>query len=95
MRACRVDRNQPEIVNYFRCLGYSVLIISQLKNCCDIVVSKDKKTAMIEIKDGEKPPSARKLTEGENKFQDSWQGLYYIITSVEDVNFLDHNWNDL
>lgn len=50
---------------------------------------------MIEIKDGEKPPSARKLTEGEKKFQASWQGLYYIITSIEDVEFLNHNWKDL
>lgn len=72
-----------------------MLIISNLKNCCDIVVSKDKKTAMIEIKDGEKPPSARKLTEGEKKFKDSWQGLYYIITSTDDVEFLNHNWRDL
>ena len=95
MRACRIDRNQPEIVKYFRFLGFSVLIISNLKNCCDIVVSKDKKTAMIEIKDGEKPPSARKLTEGEAKFKDSWQGLYYIVKDINDVDMISLNWKYL
>tara|TARA_R110002012_G_scaffold258505_1_gene438961 strand:+ start:213 stop:494 length:282 start_codon:yes stop_codon:yes gene_type:complete len=86
LRICRVDRNQPEIVECFRTLGFSVLHVHTLKNCCDIVVSKNKRTACIEIKDGSKPKSARKLTKGEQIFKDNWQGLYFIIESVEDVD---------
>jgi len=84
-RAARVDDNQPEIVEAFRRLGWSVLIISQLKNCCDIFVSKNGRTVAVEIKDGSKPPSKRKLTEGEAEFKKDWQGEYAIIESVEDV----------
>lgn len=85
MRNARIDRNQPEIVKAFRDLGWSVLIVSQLKKCCDIFVSKGGKTIAVEIKDGSKPPSQTKLTEGEMKFRSEWQGKYALIKSVEDV----------
>ena len=85
MRNARVDRNQPEIVKAFRGLGWTVLIISQLKNCCDIIVSKGGRTICIEIKDGEKPPSAQKLTEGELGFMKGWQGEYMIVNCLADV----------
>jgi len=85
IRAARVDRNQPEIVKAFRGLGWSVLIVSQLKNCCDIIVSKGGRTICVEIKDGLKPPSGQKLTPGELKFQSEWQGEYMIINCVDDV----------
>lgn len=85
MRNAKVDRNQPEIVKAFRSFGWAVLIISQLKNCADIIVSKDGRTIVIEIKDGEKPKSQQKLTEGELKFMDQWQGEYRIITCIDDV----------
>lgn len=84
-RAARVDDNQSEIVKAFRDLGWYVLIISQLKNCCDIIVSKNSRTIAIEIKDGKKPPSQRKLSEGEEKFKAEWQGEYALITSIEDI----------
>lgn len=84
-RAARIDANQPEIVKAFRDLGWSVLIISQLKNCCDLFVSKNGRTIAIEVKDGTLPPSKRKLTPGEQKFMENWQGEFKIIESIEDV----------
>jgi Holliday junction resolvase len=84
-RAARIDRNQPEIVKLFRKLGWYVLIISQLKNCCDIIVSKNGRTIAVEIKDGEKPPSQQKLSAGELKFKDEWQGEYMLINCIDDV----------
>ncbi len=84
-RAARVDDNQSEVVACFRRLGWYVLIISQLKKCCDIMVSKDGKTIAIEIKDGSKPPSARKLSEGEQEFKDNWLGRWELVESVDDV----------
>lgn len=78
-RAAKVDDNQKQVVALFRKLGWYVLIISQLKNCCDIIVSKNKITIAIEIKDGKKPPSSRKLSEGELKFEREWQGLYELV----------------
>jgi len=77
--------NQPEIVDYLRALGYYVLHTHQLKNACDLIVSRDGQTVAIEIKDGSLPPSQRKLTEGEDKFRKEWKGHYRIIESKKDV----------
>ena len=84
-RAAKVDSNQSEVVKAFRDLGWYVLIISQLKNCCDIMVSRNGRTIAIEIKDGEKPPSQQKLSDGEIKFRDEWQGEYQLINCIDDV----------
>ena len=62
MRGNRTDSNQTELVKYFRAWGCSVLIIADLKNCCDLVVSKHGRSIFVEVKDGAKPKSARKLT---------------------------------
>ena len=84
-RAAKVDDNQKQVVALFRKLGWYVLIISQLKNCCDMIVSKNNITIAIEIKDGKKPPSQRALSEGEIKFFDEWQGLYELVICDDDV----------
>lgn len=84
-RAAKTDTNQTEIVALFRKLGWSVLIVSQLKNCCDIFAAKSGRTIAVEIKDGNKPPSARKLTGGELEFKYSWQGEWQLVESTEDV----------
>lgn len=91
-RAAKKDANHVEIVRTFRTLGFSVLDVAQLKNCCDIIVSKECLTAAIEIKDGAKPPSARKLSAGEEEFRDTWRGKWVLIESVDDVIQLDENW---
>ena len=88
-RAAKVDDNQSDIVKLFRKLGWTVLIISQLKNCCDIIVSKNGRTVAVEIKDGAKPPSQRKLSSGEVKFRDNWQGEYALIICADDVISLE------
>jgi hypothetical protein len=84
-RAARVDDNQSDVVALFRKLGWYVLIVSQLKNCCDIIVSKNGDAVAIEIKDGKKPPSARKLSAGEQEFKDNWQGEWRLVENDNDV----------
>lgn len=93
-RAAKVDANQKEIVRSFRGLGWYVLIISQLKNCCDIIVSKNNVTIAIEIKDGSKPKSQQKLSEGELKFMEEWKGLYEIVTCVDEVVAINDNYTN-
>ena len=52
----------------------------------DLLVSYRGETMLIEVKDGAKPPSARRLTEAEQKFHDEWPGSnLYIINSVEEA----------
>lgn len=89
-RAARTDDNQTEVVNLFRQLGWYVLIISQLKNCCDLIVSKGGRTVAVEVKDGAKPPSKRKLSDGEMTFKQQWQGEYALVESIDDVMRLNY-----
>jgi hypothetical protein len=85
-RSARVDANQKQIVEGLRRSGASVLITSQLKNCFDILVGFRGINYIMEIKDGDKPPSQRKLTEGEQKFKDTWRGgEYHIVESLDDA----------
>jgi len=65
--ASKVDANQAEIVKALRQAGAFVVHTHTLKNAFDILVFYKGKTHIVEIKDGSKPPSKRKLTEGELK----------------------------
>ena len=86
MRACKIDSNQPEIVDHFREWGCSVLIISNLKNCCDILVALHGRTIAIEIKDGKKTKSQRELTGGELTFSKEWKGAWRLCESIKDAD---------
>ena len=84
--AARVDSNQPEIVSALRKIGAYVLPVHQLKNAFDILVGYKKKLFIMEIKDGSKTPSQRKLTEGELKCKNQFESVgitYHVIESVE------------
>ena len=90
--ARKVDDNQSVIVSKFRELGYSVALTHTLgQGFPDIVVGKYGLSFIIEIKDGSKPKSARRLTEPEEKFRNGWLGNYDIIDSVDDVISFDES----
>jgi hypothetical protein len=87
MRAKKIDANQNSIVENLRKIpGISVCITSSLGNgFVDIVVGvNDSRNYLIELKDGNKPPSARKLTEEESKFHANWKGQIAVASSLED-----------
>jgi len=84
-RAARRDDNEKEIVAAMREAGAYVKAIND-EGLFDLLVSYRGKTLLIEVKDGAKPPSARRLTEAEQKFHDEWPGSdLYIINSVEEA----------
>lgn len=84
--ANKTDGNHKEIVKHFRDFGCSVLSIADLANCCDIIVSRSGRSIFIEIKDGKKPPSARKLTDGELKFKAETKGAWRLVESIKDAD---------
>ena len=51
----------------------------------DFVVGVPGQAALVELKDGDKPASRRKLTKDELKFRDEWTGPYILGLSGEDV----------
>ena len=85
-RAARVDANHGVIREAYRLLGCSVADTFQLGGGFpDMVVAKFGITDLVEVKDGSKPPSARKLTDDEMQFHNKWNAKVWIIESVDDV----------
>lgn len=83
--ANRIDANQNSIVDALRKAGAYVRIISQGDGIPDLLVAYKGYTILMEVKDGNKPPSARKLTEAEQKFFDEWTGgMLVVVNSVEE-----------
>jgi len=84
--ARRVDDNQPDLVAGLRKLGLSVAVTSSLGNgFVDIVVGCGGRNYLFEVKDPAKPPSARTLTQDEQRFHNEWRGQVAVVCTVEDV----------
>ena len=85
MRAAKIDANQNEIVNALRKAGCSVQILSSVgKGCPDILVASPSGfLVLMEIKDGNKPPSARKLTPDQVEFHREWNSEIAIVLDAE------------
>lgn len=85
-RAARIDANQPEVVDTLRKAGWSVEILSFVGGGFpDLLVGTAGWACLVEVKDGSKPPSARKLTADEQKFAESWTGPLIVAYSGEDA----------
>jgi Holliday junction resolvase len=85
-RAAKIDANQNLIVKQLRQLGYSVYITSAIgRGFPDLVIGKRNKNYLVELKDGSKPPSARKLTDDEVKFIEDWQGNVIIAKDLDEI----------
>jgi len=91
-RAMRQDDNHGAVVEALRAHGATVHTISQGGGIPDLLVGYKGKTALLEVKDGDKPPSARKLTEPEEKFFASWSGgpLFIVNSPEEACAMLEH-----
>ena len=84
--ANRIDANQNSIVDALRQCGATVRIISQGGGIPDLLVGYNGYTILMEVKDGNKVPSARKLTEDEQKFFEEWRGgMLAIVNNVEEA----------
>ena len=84
--AARKDANQDEIVSALRQLGATVTSVHQIGNGLpDILCGFRGKNYLFEIKDGNKPPSKRKLTADEKKWMKLWQGHAHVVKSVDEA----------
>lgn len=82
----RTDRNQKEMVELLRDLGLSVRVTSDLgKGFPDLTVGYNDRTYLVELKDGSKPPSCRKLTTDEQEFFDNWKGHACVIETINEA----------
>ncbi len=85
-RAARTDRNQSEIVEALRKLGASVQPLHSVHDGVpDLLVGYQGRNFLIEVKDGTKPASARKLTPCQIQWHEGWLGQSAIVTSTEEA----------
>ena len=86
-RASRTDGNHTEIVARYRSHGFSVFSTHDVPGELDLVVGGCGVDCRVEIKDGAKPPSKRRLTPAERETIATWRGRKpVIIESVDDVD---------
>lgn len=83
-RAAKVDANQAEIVAALRKIGATVQPLHAVgQGCPDLLVGWRGMTSLLEVKDGNKPPSARKLTEDQERWHAEWRGQVAVVETVE------------
>lgn len=81
MRACKIDRNQPEIVGALRVLGASVAVLSTVgKGFPDLCVGYRGVNYLLEVK----MPGGR-LTPDQCVLHAHWQGKVHIVHSVDEA----------
>lgn len=84
--AARIDANQPEIVKALRSVGAAVAPTHQLgKGFPDLVVGFRGVNYLLEVKDGNKPPSKRKLTADEEEWHLNWKGEVSVVNDVDEA----------
>ena len=91
-RAAKRDANHTDVADHLQANGWSVLDVASLASAgCDLVVAKRYAVgrpgfcALVEVKNGELPPSARQLTTNEQEVHDGWEGAYIIALSGPDA----------
>jgi hypothetical protein len=85
-RAAKVDANQSEIVFALRKIGATVQPLHGVgEGCPDILVGYRGRNYCLEIKDGAKPPSARKLTKDQVRWHEQWRGQVCVVCNIEEA----------
>jgi hypothetical protein len=74
-RAAKIDANQTQVVLALQAAGATVQSLAAVgQGVPDLLVGFQGKTLLMEVKDGQKPPSARRLTEDQLKWHGAWRG---------------------
>lgn len=74
-RASKIDANQEQIVSALRAAGATVHSLAAVGNGLpDLLVGFKGVTFLMECKDGNKPPSKRRLTEDQLVWHGAWTG---------------------
>lgn len=84
-RAARTDTNHAQIVKALRDYGCKVFDTSAIgAGFPDLLIGIHGRLGLVEVKGGQKPPSARRMTEAQVAFWDEWAGCPMAL--VQDVD---------
>lgn len=85
-RNARTDANQSPLVDDLRRLGFRVDIVSMLgRGRADLIVARNGIMRWVEVKNPNQPPSKRRLTDDEARWQSDWDGYVVTVTSAMEV----------
>lgn len=84
-RRAKVDANQTTIVDALRCCGASVTSLAAVgRGVPDLLVGHAGRTALLEVKNKDLPPSARGLTIDQQIWHAEWRGgTLAVVCDVE------------
>jgi Holliday junction resolvase len=86
MRAAKIDANQEQVVTALRAAGATVQSLAGVgKGVPDLLVGYQGQTLLMEVKDGNKSPSARLLTEDQLRWHGSWKGGALAVVDSPDA----------
>ena len=96
MKYAKIDDNQKLIVNALRIAGASVQSLAATgKGCPDLLVGYGGVNYLMEIKDGNKVPSAQKLTIDQEHWHSVWKGAVHIVKNENEALKILKAKNDL
>ncbi len=85
-KTARVDANQAAIVEGLRAIGATVQSLAMVgRGVPDLLVGYRSENWLLEVKDGAKPESARRLTPDESAWHDGWRGQVATVASIEEA----------
>lgn len=85
-RIAKVDDNQKSIVAALRGIGAKVQPMHAVgAGFPDLLVAYRGSIFLLEVKDGKKPPSARKLTAAQVGFHSEWDGYVCTVKNTEEA----------
>lgn len=85
-RAAKVDANQACIVKALRKIGASVQMLHAVgQGCPDVLVGYRSRNFLLEIKDGRKVKSARKLTDEQIEWITAWRGNVRVVENLSEA----------
>lgn len=84
--ARRVDDNQREIIKGLMKIGCLVRDTSAVgSGFPDILCAYKGRLHLLEIKDGNKPPSWRRITPAQRDFHQLWHGYVTVVNSLDEA----------
>ena len=85
-RAARLDGNHKEVVDALTKIGATVQSLASMHGGVpDLLEGYHGKNVLLEVKDGNLPPSARTLTLDELQWQERWGGQVKTVGSAEEA----------
>jgi hypothetical protein len=85
-KRARVDGNHAELVQALRQAGCTVQSLAAIGNGApDLLVGVGGRNLLVEVKNGAKPPSHRRLTPDEATWHQQWRGQVVVVATVDEA----------